>query len=53
MAGKEAKVRLKKELLRLKKEPTPLIDANPREDNLLEWFYVLDGPPDSPYAGGT
>lgn len=34
------------------KDPPPLVYARPREDNILEWHYILRGPPDTPYAGG-
>merc|ERR1712137_687411 len=34
------------------KEPVPNIEACPRENNILEWHYVILGPKDSPYAGG-
>lgn len=30
----------------------PYIEAVPSEANILEWHYVLTGPPDTPYAGG-
>lgn len=32
--------------------PTPYITAKPLETNILEWHYVLRGPPDTPYEGG-
>ena len=48
----QALTRLRKELIRLQKEPVPLIEATPLESNILEWHYVLRGPPDSPYEGG-
>jgi len=40
--------RLKKEFLKLQKEPVPHIEAVPLEDNILEWHYVITGPKDSP-----
>lgn len=30
----------------------PYITAKPNEANILEWHYVLEGPPDTPYFGG-
>ena len=41
-----------KEYLNLQKKPIDLIRALPREDNILEWHYLIEGPKDSPYAGG-
>jgi ubiquitin-conjugating enzyme E2 J2 len=32
--------------------PPPYITAHPSEVNILEWHYLLTGPPDTPYAGG-
>lgn len=32
--------------------PPPFIVARPNEDNILEWHYVIEGPPDTPYKGG-
>jgi len=48
-----AVTRLKKEFVRLKKEPLPFINACPKEDNILEWHYLISGPPDTPYEGGS
>lgn len=45
--------RLRKEFARLVKAPPPLIEAVPLESNILEWHYVLTGPPNSPYEGGV
>ncbi|KAE9543897.1 hypothetical protein AGLY_001875 [Aphis glycines] len=44
--------RLKQDYLRLKKDPVPYIVAEPNPSNILEWYYVVSGPDDSPYAGG-
>ncbi|KAG1448279.1 hypothetical protein G6F46_006782 [Rhizopus delemar] len=30
----------------------PFITAKPSDTNILEWHYVIQGPPDSPYEGG-
>jgi ubiquitin-conjugating enzyme E2 J2 len=43
---------LRKEYLRLQKEPVALIEAAPLENNILEWHYVIKGSPDSPFEGG-
>ena len=44
--------RLKNDYVRLVKDPVPYIVAEPLPSNILEWHYVVSGPPDSPYAGG-
>ncbi|KAJ3021005.1 UNVERIFIED_CONTAM: Ubiquitin-conjugating enzyme E2 6 [Siphonaria sp. JEL0065] len=53
MASKGAIVRLRKEYTLLQKEPVPFIVAKPLESNILEWHYLIQGPEDSPYAGGS
>ncbi len=35
----------------IQENPPPFIIAKPTEKNVLEWHYVITGPPDSPYAG--
>lgn len=52
MASKQAHKRLMKEFAALEKEPPPFIVARPSDKNILEWHYVITGPPDSPYAHG-
>ncbi|KAJ1649343.1 Ubiquitin-conjugating enzyme E2 6 [Coemansia sp. RSA 1694] len=52
MASKAAFKRLSKEYQAIQANPTPYITAKPLEANILEWHYVLRGPPDTPYAGG-
>ncbi|PWN48054.1 UBC-like protein [Violaceomyces palustris] len=52
MASKAAIKRLTKEAQLMEKDPPPFVFARPREDNILEWHYVLRGPPDTPYHGG-
>lgn len=44
--------RLQKEYANLRKNPVEFVRAVPLESNLLEWHYVIEGPPDSPYEGG-
>lgn len=44
--------RLKKEMRDLISDPAPHIRARPNEKNILEFHYVIEGPKDSPYAGG-
>ncbi|KAJ3248658.1 Ubiquitin-conjugating enzyme E2 6 [Chytriomyces hyalinus] len=53
MASKGAIIRLRKELIALQKEEIPFITAKPLESNVLEWHYMIKGPPDSPYSGGV
>jgi len=45
--------RLRKDAARLAKDPVPYVVAVPLPSNILEWHYVVQGPPDSPYAGGV
>ncbi|KAF2425324.1 ubiquitin-conjugating enzyme E2 J2 [Tothia fuscella] len=52
MATPTATKRLAKEYEALTKSPTPYITAHPSETNILEWHYVLTGPPETPYEGG-
>ncbi|KDN46289.1 UBC-like protein [Tilletiaria anomala UBC 951] len=52
MATKAASKRLGKEQQIMEKDPPPYCYARPREDNVLEWHFILRGPPDSPYDGG-
>lgn len=53
MANVLCSKRLRKEYINLQKKPVELIKAQPREDNILEWHYLIEGPADSPYAGGS
>ncbi|KAI9094608.1 UBC-like protein [Phlyctochytrium arcticum] len=52
MATKGAHKRLTKEYLTIAKNPPDYIVAKPLDSNILEWHYVLRGPPDSPFEGG-
>lgn len=36
----------------MEKDPPPLCYARPREDNILEWHFIIRGPPDTPFHGG-
>lgn len=36
----------------LNKAPPPFIIARPKESDILEWHYIIRGPPDTPYEGG-
>ncbi|GAA5803600.1 ubiquitin-conjugating enzyme E2 6 [Helicostylum pulchrum] len=52
MATKGAYKRLTKEYMALQKNPPPFITAKPLESNILDWHYVIQGPPETPYEGG-
>ncbi|KAG0149577.1 hypothetical protein CROQUDRAFT_669105 [Cronartium quercuum f. sp. fusiforme G11] len=52
MASKQAHKRLMKEHADLSKAPPPFIYARPKESDILEWHYIIRGPPDTPYEGG-
>lgn len=52
MSHKSYTARLKQDYIRLKQDPVPYIHAEFLPSNILEWHYVLQGPKDSPYAGG-
>ena len=50
MANKSpAFIRLKKDYRSLKRDPEPYILAEPDPQNILNWHYVITGPPDTPY----
>lgn len=44
--------RLRKEYKDLQRKPVENIRAAPKETNILEWHYVIEGPKGSPYEGG-
>lgn len=44
--------RLKIEHLNLQKEPVPLALARPKEDNILEWRFLIQGTEGTDYEGG-
>jgi ubiquitin-conjugating enzyme E2 J2 len=52
MAPALATKRLRKELIQLQNEPPPGIIAEPKESNILTWYYAIRGPTDTPYDGG-
>ncbi|KAF9360592.1 Ubiquitin-conjugating enzyme E2 6 [Mortierella sp. NVP85] len=52
MATKGAYKRLTKEYINIQKSPPAYLFARPLETNILEWHYVLKGPPETPYHGG-
>ncbi|KAF2262447.1 UBC-like protein [Lojkania enalia] len=52
MATPAATKRLTKEYASISRHPPPYIIAHPSESNILEWHYILTGPPETPYEGG-
>lgn len=52
MATKQALKRLTKEYKLIVENPPQFIEARPNEDNILEWHYIITGPPDTPYVNG-
>ncbi|KAI7822544.1 ubiquitin-conjugating enzyme/RWD-like protein [Gamsiella multidivaricata] len=52
MATKGAYKRLTKEYINIQKSPPAYLFARPLESNILEWHYILKGPPETPYYGG-
>lgn len=52
MATSAATKRLTKEYKSISQNPPPYIVAHPSESNILEWHYVLTGPPKTPYEDG-
>jgi ubiquitin-conjugating enzyme E2 J2 len=52
MATHAATKRLTKEYASITKSPPPYIIAHPSDANILEWHYILTGPPETPYEGG-
>ncbi|KAL9065366.1 MAG: hypothetical protein Q9157_007497, partial [Trypethelium eluteriae] len=52
MATRAANKRLAREYKSISENPPPYIVAHPSESNILEWHYILTGPPKTPYEGG-
>ncbi|VEU23318.1 DEKNAAC104477 [Brettanomyces naardenensis] len=48
----QAYKRLVKEYKQIRENPPPYIIARPSESNILDWHYVITGPPGTPYEGG-
>ncbi|WAR15740.1 UB2J2-like protein, partial [Mya arenaria] len=48
-----ATARLRQDYMRIMKDPVPYVKAVPLPSNILEWHYVVTGPENSPYEGGT
>ncbi|XP_074599044.1 ubiquitin-conjugating enzyme E2 J2-like [Brevipalpus obovatus] len=52
MAPSTSTQRLKREYLKILKDPVPHIVAHPLPENILEWHYVIRGPEGTPYENG-
>ncbi|KAI9229060.1 MAG: ubiquitin-conjugating enzyme/RWD-like protein [Piptocephalis tieghemiana] len=52
MASPVALKRLTREYMAIQDSPPDYITAKPLESNILEWHYVIQGPPDTSYTGG-
>ncbi|KAL8831199.1 MAG: hypothetical protein Q9170_005400 [Blastenia crenularia] len=52
MATRAANKRLTREYATIQANPPPYITAHPSESNILEWHYILTGPPATPYENG-
>ncbi|KAF6233809.1 hypothetical protein HO173_008021 [Letharia columbiana] len=52
MATRAANKRLTREYATIQANPPPYIVAHPSENNILEWHYILTGPPNTPYVNG-
>lgn len=53
MSKKASKVRLQKELKAFSQDRIPYIPrVHVNQNNILEWHFLFEGPPDTPYEGG-
>ncbi|EER44782.1 ubiquitin-conjugating enzyme E2 [Histoplasma capsulatum H143] len=52
MATRAANKRLVREYQNIQKNPPPYIIAHPSDSNILEWHYIITGPPKTPYENG-
>lgn len=52
MASRQSQKRLAKEYKKIERDPPPFIIAKPSEENILEWHYIITGPPETPFEGG-
>jgi ubiquitin-conjugating enzyme E2 J2 len=48
----QCRKRLERELLMMRTNPTEGFTTVPDPNNILDWYYVFEGPKDTPYAGG-
>lgn len=52
MATRGATKRLAKEYQQMQADPPEFAIAKPNDKNILEWHYVITGPPETPYHNG-
>lgn len=52
MVSRQAQKRLNKEYKTITANPPPYVIAKPNDENILEWHYIITGPPATPYEGG-
>ncbi|SGZ49336.1 CIC11C00000001646 [Sungouiella intermedia] len=52
MVSRQAQRRLNQEYKTVSANPPPYIVAKPTDENILEWHYVITGPPKTPYENG-
>lgn len=52
MVSRQAQRRLQQEYKTVGANPPPYIVAKPNDENILEWHYIITGPPNTPYENG-
>lgn len=52
MVSRQAQKRLSKEYKAITANPPPFVEAKPNDENILEWHYIITGPPGTPYENG-
>lgn len=52
MVSRQAQKRLNKEYKTIQANPPPFIEAKPNDENILEWHFIITGPPSTPYENG-
>ncbi|KAI5969782.1 UBC6 [Candida margitis] len=52
MASRQSQRRLTKEYKSIQLTPPPYITAKPNDENILEWHYIITGPPNTPFEQG-
>jgi len=52
MASRSCNKRLTREYQTISQNPPEFIVAHPSESNILEWHYIITGPPNTPYHNG-
>lgn len=52
MSSRVATKRLTSEYKSLQQQPAPFVETHPSDEDILEWPYIITGPPDTPFEGG-